>query len=164
MGGIVLEFPGPVFQFCAGGKHFDDQSWRLEKITGPPVTWIACHSDVGMEVAFFGDVDLDVRTIDPAFPPTEQPPQNSLDIGFNRIVVKGPSCHRIYVTVNIFIACVRIVPFQKKVLFYGHGLSMFQCHKLSRFFCDAAHSRHSCHPFLLLYHPLTLAYLWYSSV
>jgi hypothetical protein len=48
-------------------------------------------------------------------------------------VVKGPTCHRVDVTVNIFIACVRIVPFQKKVFFYGHGLSVFQRHKLSRF-------------------------------
>jgi hypothetical protein len=75
-----LEFPGAVFQFCAGGKNFDDQAGRLEKITGPPVTWIACHCDIGMEVAFFGYVDFDVRTVDPAFPTMEQPPKNSLDI------------------------------------------------------------------------------------
>jgi len=31
--GIVLEFPGPVFQFCAGGKNFNNQARRLEKIT-----------------------------------------------------------------------------------------------------------------------------------
>ena len=75
-----MEFPGPVFQFCAGGKDFDDQARRLEKITGSPVTWVACHSDIRMEVAFFGNVDFDVRTVDPAFPATEQPPKNSLGI------------------------------------------------------------------------------------
>jgi hypothetical protein len=80
MGGIVLEFPGAVFQFCAGGKHFDDQARRLEKVTGSPVTRVAGHGDIGMEVAFLGNVDFDIRTVDPAFPSTQQTPQNSLEI------------------------------------------------------------------------------------
>jgi hypothetical protein len=80
MGGIVLEFPGPVFQFCAEGMYSDDQARRLEKITGSVVTWVACHCDIGMEVAFFGNVDFDIRTVDPAFPTTELLPKNSLDI------------------------------------------------------------------------------------
>ena len=43
MRGVVLEFPGPVFQFCARRENFDDQARRLQKITAPPVTWVAGH-------------------------------------------------------------------------------------------------------------------------
>ncbi len=91
MGGIVLEFPGPISEFRTWGKDFDDKTRRLQKITTPPVTWVASHRDIGMEVALFGNVDLDVRTVDTAFPATEQSSKHSLDIGCDRVMVKGAS-------------------------------------------------------------------------
>jgi hypothetical protein len=54
--GMVLEFPGPVLQFCARRENFDDQARRLQKITGSSITWVARDSDIGIEVTFLGRV------------------------------------------------------------------------------------------------------------
>ncbi len=80
MRAIILEFPRSVGEFCGGGKDFHNDAWGLDRLNSSPVTWIARHRDVGMEVACFRNVHLHIGTIDATVAPAQKIPKDSLDI------------------------------------------------------------------------------------
>src|SRR5579875_2921966 len=122
---IIIEFPGSIIEFSCWRENFDDEARRLDGLRSAPITWIARHRYIRMEVACLRNVDLHIGTIGATVTATQKLPEDALDIGFDGVIIGGSSCHRIDTAIDVLVASFRIIFFKLKVFLNRHGLPMF---------------------------------------
>jgi hypothetical protein len=77
-----------------------------------------------MEVAGLRYVDFHIGTVDAAFASSQEAPEDSLDIGFNSVMIGGTPCHSIHMAIDVLVARLRVMFFELKVFFNCHSLPM----------------------------------------